>query len=143
MEWQVKIFMKNVIIKEQLLLYIKMKNVFLEDIIQVLGYLIVNGILLQIVLYLLLNIHNIEPTKFTYKNDGYAVYNGSSYGPCFGGGHDIGIDQSDFLNKDSYANFPSSYQDILGKGKSIFTGDLNNNQKFKLKEVEVFTLSKS
>ena len=85
---------------------------------------------------------NIESTKFTHKKDNNAVHNVSSYGPCFGG-FDIGIDYSDFLNNDSYVNFPHSYQDVLGKGKSIFTGDLNNNnQYFKLKELEVFALSK-
>ena len=93
--------------------------------------------------FTLLNIHNIEPTKFTYNNDSYAVYNDSSYAPCFGGGYDIGINQSDFLNNNLYSAFPYSYQDILDKGKSIFTGHLNNNNKyFKLKEVEVFILSK-
>ena len=94
-------------------------------------------------IFTLVNIHNIEPTKFTYNNDSYAIYNRQLGGPCFGRGHDIGVDQSDFLNKDSYTNFPFSYLDVLGKGKSIFTGDLNNNnQRFKLKEVEVFILSK-
>ncbi len=94
-------------------------------------------------IFTLVNIYNIEPTKFTPKNNNYAVYNGSSYGPCFGNGFDIGNDNSDFLNNDSYANFPYSYQDVLGKGKSIFTGDLNNDKiYFKLKELEVFILSK-
>ena len=94
-------------------------------------------------IFTLVNIHNIEPTKFTFKNDGRALYNGPSYGPNFGEGFDIGNDNSDFLNNFSYSRFPTSYQDVLGKGKSIFTGDLNNdNIKFKLKEVEVFILSK-
>ena len=94
-------------------------------------------------IFTLVNIHNIEPTKFNYKKDRYAVYNDSSHGPCFGNGFDIGNNNKDFLNNDSYSYFPCSYQDVLGKGKSIFTGDLNNNnQYFKLKEVEVFILSK-
>ena len=94
-------------------------------------------------IFTLVNIYNIEPTKFNYKKDRYAVYNDSSHGPCFGNGFDIGNNNSDFLNNDSYSYFPCSYQDVLGKGKSIFTGDLNNNnQYFKLKEVEVFILSK-
>ena len=94
-------------------------------------------------IFTLVNIHNIEPTKFIFKNDGQALYNGQTYGPNFGKGFDIGNDNSDFLNNFSYSKFPTSYQDVLGKGKSIFTGDLNNdNIKFKLKEVEVFILSK-
>ena len=36
---------------------------------------------------------------------------------------------------------PNSYKDVLGKGKSIFTGD-NDNNKFNLKEIEVFKLIK-
>ena len=39
--------------------------------------------------------------------------------------------------------FPSSYQDVLGKGSSIFDEDLNNsNEYFYLKEIEVFKLNK-
>ena len=42
-----------------------------------------------------------------------------------------------------YSDFPHSYQDILGKGRSIFTGDLNNsNTSFNLKEIEVFKIFK-
>ena len=36
-----------------------------------------------------------------------------------------------------------SYQDSLGKGKSIFTGDLNNNTVYyKINEIEAFSLYK-
>ena len=48
-----KIFIINVIIKDQQLLYIKMKNAFLEVIILIHGHLIINGFLPQIVLYFL------------------------------------------------------------------------------------------
>ena len=54
----------------------------------------------------------------------------------------MGIYQ-DFLNQDSYTNFPCRYQDTLGKGKSVFTGNMNNDiNYFKMKEIEVFKVSK-
>ena len=89
-------------------------------------------------IFTLTNIHGTEPTKFPNSNSSYSICDGSSSGPTFGGGHDI------YTNKEgSYANFPNSYQDTLGKGKSIFTGDLNNsNIYFNLKEIEVFKIYK-
>ena len=89
-------------------------------------------------IFTLTNIHGTEPTKFPNSNTSCSIYDNSSYGPTFGNGHDI------YTNKnDSYANFPCGYQDIFGKGKSIFTGDLNNsNQYFNLKEIEVFKIFK-
>jgi len=93
-------------------------------------------------LFTLTNIHNINPTKFPNTNSGYSVYHGSSYGPIFGGGHDLYI-YNNFLNSGSNTNFGHSYQDTLGKGKSIFTGDANNdNNQIKIKELEVFKLNK-
>ena len=94
-------------------------------------------------IFTLINIFNIKPTKFPLKNNNqYAVCHNPIYGPCFGGGHDISISNPDFNNSDLYSKFPYSYQDILGKGKSIFTGDYNNyNAFFNLKEIEVFELS--
>ena len=60
-------------------------------------------------------------------------------GPYFGAGPNIGY-YSDFLKGNSSSQF-SSYQDNLGKGISIFTGDLNNsNSSFKIIEVELFKL---
>ena len=95
-------------------------------------------------LFTLKNIHNTEPTKFPLQNNNTcAVYHNSNYGPTFGGGHDIGVDQSDHLNNKIYTNFPCSYQDVLGKGKSIFNGNINNsNEYFYLKEIEVYNLFK-
>ena len=97
-------------------------------------------------IFTLKNIHNTEPTKFPLKNNEqyqYSVYHNSTYGPSFGGGHDIGVIYSDFQNNNSYSNFPYSYNDILGKGSSIFSGNLNNNDyNYKLKELEVFKLNK-
>jgi len=45
----------------------------------------------------------------------------------------------DFFNKKSFSSFPDTYQDNIGKGNSIFTGETNkNNSNFKVKELEVF-----
>ena len=88
-------------------------------------------------IFTLTNIHGTEPTKFPNWNENFSIHDYYTYGPTFGN-HDI------YTNKEgSYANFPFSYEDILGKGKSIFTGDLNNNHnKINLKEIEVFKISK-
>ena len=89
-------------------------------------------------IFTLTNIHGTEPTKFPNSDSRYSIYDCSSSGPRFGRGCDIYINKSG-----SYAGFPYSYQDILGKGKSIFTGDINNdNQYFNLKEIEVFKIFK-
>ena len=90
-------------------------------------------------IFTLTNIHNIPPTKFLNSNSNYSIYDDSNYGPTFGGGSDIGIFYNGNNNNYNYSYFPHSYEDSLGKGKSIFTGDLNNNnQKFTLEEIEVF-----
>ena len=92
-------------------------------------------------IFTLTNIHGTEPTKFPNSDTNYSIYDYSKYGPTFGKGHDIvpfnGSDDS------SASAFPVSYQDILGKGRSIFTGDLNNsNININLKEIEVFKIFK-
>ena len=93
-------------------------------------------------IFTLSNIYNTEPTKFPSKNDKKEVYHNSSYGPCFGGGCDIGVN-GDILNSGGWSGFPYTYPDILGKGKSIFTGDSNNNiYKIQIKEIEVFKIYK-
>ena len=92
-------------------------------------------------IFTLTNIYNIKPTKFPNSNTNDSVYHHSSYGPTFGGGHDIYISSDYTNNNNSYSNFPYSYQDTLGKGYSIFTGD-NNSSSFKLKEMEIFKLFK-
>ena len=90
-------------------------------------------------IFTLTNIHGTEPTKFPNSNTNYSIYDNSDRGPNFGGGHDIYTN----ITNSSNSYFPHSYQDILGKGKSIFTGDLNNNNnKFNLKEIEVFKIFK-
>ena len=88
-------------------------------------------------LFTLTNIYSKGPLKFKCK-DNKSVHHLNNYGPIFGQGHDLEI-AGDFLNDIHYSNFPKSFKDSLGKGKSIFTGDLNSNKTyFTINEIEVF-----
>ena len=96
-------------------------------------------------IFTLTNIYNIEPTKFNRANDQYGIYFNSSYGPWFGSGSNIGFYSDYSKSNNCYLYFGEyvSYQDKLGKGKSIFTGDLNNNNRnYKINEIESFKLYK-
>ena len=91
-------------------------------------------------LFTLTNIHGTAPTKFpNTQNYDYAVYHGNDRGPSFGRNHDLGISDNYLNNNSSYCSFGYSYPDVLGKGNSTFSGDVNTNS-FKLKELEVFKL---
>ena len=93
-------------------------------------------------LFTLTNIYNINPTIFPSKNDKYDVYHNCNHGPVFGGGNDLFI-YNNFLNSGGLTYFPYTYEDVLGKGKSILTGKDNNNDiHFKIKEIEVFKVHK-
>ena len=93
-------------------------------------------------IFTLTNIHNTEPTKFNTKNSGEGVQHHKDYGPTFGACCDITI-ASDFINKVSSSDFPCRYNDTLGKGRSVFTSDFDNNKtNYRLKEIEVFKLFK-
>ena len=93
-------------------------------------------------LFTLTNVYNTEPTKFPSKNDKHEVNHRVEYGPRFGEKDDLGI-YKDCLKKGGYSDFPNSYEDVLEKGNSIFTGDINNKEKdFKILEFEVFKLFK-
>ena len=91
-------------------------------------------------LFTLTNIYGTEPTKFPNTNQNNAVCHNSSLGPVFGSAFNLNI-CGDYLNgTESYALIGGSYndyQDVLGKGHSVFSGDVNTNH-FKLKELEVF-----
>ena len=93
-------------------------------------------------LFTLTNIYNIQPTKFPSKNDGKEIRCYLKNGPLFGNGTDLGLYEN-FINSGGWTYFGDTYPDILGKGKSIFTGNTDNNQNtFKIKEIEVFKLFK-
>ena len=95
-------------------------------------------------LFSLTNIYNSNPTKFPCPDPNYAVRNYIGCGPAFGSGTDLGIQED--INKrcgKGWSWFPHTFKDTLGKGKSIFTGDLdNNNCIFEVKEVEIFRIIK-
>ena len=91
-------------------------------------------------IFTLSNIHGTAPTKYpNSRNYDYAVYHYSDYGPTFGNGHSLYISNNYLNNNSSYCYLEYAYPDVLGKGFSIFTGDINNHN-FKLKELEVFKL---
>ena len=91
-------------------------------------------------LFTLTNIYGTEPTKFPNANQNHAVYHYSTYGPTFGSAFNLYIHGNCLNCNGSYARIGGSYndyQDVLGKGNSVFTGDVNTEY-FKLKELEVF-----
>ena len=68
----------------------------------------------------------------------YAIYRSSSYGPTFGGGHDIAISDNANSNTNSFTEFASSYSRPSGikDRKTILAGTYT----FTPDEVEVFYL---
>ena len=95
-------------------------------------------------LFTLTNIHNTQPTKFELNNNcKKQICFNSNHGPTFGY-HDLDFYQT-FLNQNNnyycHSEFSSGFEDNLGKGKSIFTGDLNkNNNLLKVNEIEIFKI---
>ncbi len=62
--------------------------------------------------------------KYTMANNAYlpnTIYNGASYGPTFGGGHDLYISDQANISSSSYSNIPISYQ-FPGRTAVDFTG---------------------
>jgi hypothetical protein len=60
-------------------------------------------------------------------------------GPTFGADNDIRVFKN-YLESKCRFIFPKNYKDILNKGSSIFTGDLNNDNGAKINEIEVFQI---
>ena len=76
-------------------------------------------------IFTLTNIYSTPPSKFPISQKIYSIR------------------IEDYKKTDSFTQFPSSYTDSLGYGKSIFTGDNDNKkQDFKIKKVEVFKIIK-
>ena len=87
------------------------------------------------------NAYDFKPTKLPPKivnKKRGEVYHDNRYDPTFG--NDLGL-YSDF-NEKGWANKFETFQDILGKTNSLFTGNKNNEDSTALiiKELEVFKL---
>ena len=86
------------------------------------------------------NHYGLEPFKVHVKKSDRAMYGKSSYGPTFGGGHDIYIANSAGYNTNSYTNLGQSYVQLAGyrygsgDAGSLLAGSYN----FQPHEVEVF-----
>ena len=92
-------------------------------------------------LFTLSNIYKTQPTKFNLKQGMNGVFHCSSQGPDFGS-NAILID-NDFTRKRNITDFPENFEDNLMKGRSIFTGDPDNKNRYLIiKEIEVFKLRK-
>jgi len=92
-------------------------------------------------IFTLTNAYDFKPTKLppkiVNKKNG-EVYHKNNYGPTFG--NDLGL-FSNFKEKGWAFKF-ETFQDILGKTNSLFTGNKNNedNDALIIKELEVFRL---
>ena len=85
-------------------------------------------------LFTLLNSFNDPPTLFSCKNLANAVYCNNSYGPTWGSGHDLHIQNSARSSSASYCNLGHGYNDTLGRGQKTFTGAYQ----FTVTDYEVF-----
>ena len=94
-------------------------------------------------IFTLTNMCEIPPTKFNPKINKNNLYHRDDLGPTFY--NDIYI-YDEYLVKDpkssAYSSFPEYYDDTTAKGKMIFTGNDNDDNYFKIKEIEVFKVSK-
>ena len=89
-------------------------------------------------LFVLNNSFGDVPTilPLTTENSAHAMYCKASYGPTFGGGHDLHISNNPMSNNSSYCNIGGSYYvDGLGRGVNTFTGARN----FQVQDYEVYS----
>ena len=94
----------------------------------------------QAFLFSMVNPSGLGPIKLSLKtgNEQYGIYCNSSYGPSFGGGHDLHIYGDANTNTNSYSHLGSSYQCPPGQQNTFFTGGRN----FTVTDYEVFGLNK-
>jgi hypothetical protein len=91
----------------------------------------------QSFLFSLKNPRGSVEQKFSLSDPTFAIRCISSYGPTFGGGHDIHLSDGCDTNTTSYTDFGYSYANPTGiEGKSVLAGERN----FTVKEVEVFSI---
>ena len=93
----------------------------------------------QAFLFSVVNSYGLGPTKlpvFDYQQN--AIYCDRSYGPSFGGGHDLHISGNANANTSSYSILGNTYKCPSGQQSTFFTGA----QQFSVADYEVFGLHK-
>ena len=93
-------------------------------------------------LFTLINHANILPTKMDHKHDEYQAYGSSSYGPTFGGGHDIKVASNANMNTDSFINIGNSYHCPSGIPYASRETFLTGSNNFQASEIEVYCVKK-
>ena len=92
-------------------------------------------------LFSLRNKYNLSPFRsVVYRNSGYAIYTHPSYGPTFGGGHDLYIANNADKSTASRSNFGHTYRPPsgYGYGNSNTRALLAGSYYFTPTEVEVY-----
>ncbi len=87
-------------------------------------------------LFTLTNPHRIPSIKYSIKLNQYSIFDGSTYGPTFGGGHDLHVCDNSQLATSSYSKFPHAYNDTTNQGNATFSGSKN----FQTSDIEVYQL---
>ena len=89
-------------------------------------------------LFSLNNIKGYNPVKLTqYKNQQYAMYRCSSYGPIFGWGPDIIIYDDAVNNQHSYTECGQTYKNPTGYS-GVNCGFFTGSRHFTPSDIEVF-----
>jgi hypothetical protein len=86
--------------------------------------------------FTLKNPHNIPPTRYNCKNANAELFGNESFGPVFGGGHDLRVANNSNAGDESWCNLGLGFNDTNGHGTATFTG----KQKFQVGEYEVFAV---
>ncbi|XP_022778859.1 uncharacterized protein LOC111320462, partial [Stylophora pistillata] len=90
-------------------------------------------------LFSLNNVKGYNPVKLTqYRYQQYAMYRCSSYGPTFGGGHDIYVSNYAGNNQQSYTECGYTYSSPPGYSTSDQCGFFTGSRHFTPSDIEVF-----
>jgi hypothetical protein len=86
-------------------------------------------------LFTIKNPHNLPEQIFKQKQEGYAIHNGSAYGPTFGARHDFCVCEPFQTATSNYSNLGYTYINDTGiAAKEVLTGEYH----FAVEEMEVF-----
>ena len=87
-------------------------------------------------LFSIVNPSGVAPTKVKLKGSSNqnGIYCNNSYGPTFGGGHDLYISSDSNVNSNSKCNITHTYECPQNTNSAFFAGQQN----FNVQELEVF-----